>query len=120
MRDAENDFADDFALGLGDAVPGIVDLAQDGQRMRMESAAGRCQFDAAWQALKERLTEFVLQLRQLVAERRLRDVDRAGGLGKAAVFGNGEKVAELAQFHGGAIPCGAASLSRFKMGVSKF
>ena len=81
---AEDDLAVSLALRLCDAVPGILNLPQDGQGVRVESPAGRRQFDPAWQAVKERLAEFVFELCELLAERGLRDMDRGGGLGEAA------------------------------------
>ncbi|EWS62910.1 hypothetical protein Y695_03858 [Hydrogenophaga sp. T4] len=51
--------------------------------------------------MKETDTQLVFELGHLVAERRLGDKHPFGRLGKAAAVGDGHKVAQLAEFHGG-------------------
>src|SRR3546814_19101797 len=60
--------------------------------------------DAHGRAVQQRLADLVLQLRELLAERRLRDVELAGGLRQAPALDDLHEVTKLADIHGYASP----------------
>lgn len=57
----------------------------------------------AAEAIKEAAAEFGFEFLDLLGERRLGDVAFFRGAGKGGGVGDGAEVAELVEFHGGAI-----------------
>jgi hypothetical protein len=52
-------------------------------------------------ALKQRTSNFVFEVRDLLADGGLGDAEMARGFAEGSVFGDGAEVAEVAEFHGG-------------------
>ena len=57
------------------------------------------EFDAAAGPLEERGPELALELADLLAERRLRQVQPPGGDREVQRLGNGDEIAQVAEFH---------------------
>ena len=64
-----------------------------------EGLAGRGQLHAAAGALEQPHPELGLQRGDLLAERRLGDVQPGGGAPEVQLLGDGDEIAKLAQFH---------------------
>jgi hypothetical protein len=79
---------------------GAVDRAQDRLGIRQERAPGVGEADAARVAHEQRRIDLELQRAYLLGERRLLDVQLLRGARDVALAGDGDEVAEMAQFHG--------------------
>ena len=75
-----------------------------------EGAALLGHLDAARGAAKQREADLLFEQLHLLADRGLRNVQPRGGLGEAALLGDGQRVANLAEFH--SMFRGAAPLQR--------
>src|SRR3546814_7826636 len=98
-HEADRQHAGIAAVGLQRSHFRVLQPRQRGACLVVERAAGRGQRDAAVVALEQLHAELVFQLLQLRGKRRLRDVQPCGGRGEAALFGNGNEIAQLTQFH---------------------
>ena len=78
----------------------LVDLLQGPHREGEEQLAGLGRDDLLADAVEERLADLVLELADLVRERRLGDVHALGGAGEAEALGEGDEVAKMPQLHG--------------------
>ena len=78
---------------------GHVELGQHGARVAQEGLARRGQLDAAARALEQRAAELGLERANLLAERRLGDVQPRGGTPEVQLLGDGDEIAKLAEFH---------------------
>src|SRR5258706_15493465 len=76
-----------------------LDAAQDLDRVLVEGLAARRQLDAARKAPEERESELLLEVLDLLAQRRLLQAEAFGGARHALGFGDGDEVAQVAQFH---------------------
>lgn len=92
-------------LALGDLGAGAFGQAQDLLGADAEEAAFLGEGDGARAALEEAATQFLLQFPKLFGEGWLGDEETLGGAGDVSLAGDGEEVAEDAQFHRG-IPFG--------------
>jgi len=72
---------------------------QYGAGVRQESSARVGQADAAAKTVEEPRAQLLLEARNLLRQRRLRDVAMLGGAGETAGIGDGAEVAKLMQFH---------------------
>ena len=77
------------ALGLREYLPHLV-----GERL----PRGR-DLDAPLRAMEERESQLLLELADLLAERRLRDAEAAGGAPEVQLLRHGEEVAQVAELH---------------------
>jgi hypothetical protein len=71
--------------------PGLVEHGGAGGRQR----------DRPFATVNQAQAELGLQLADLFADRRVRDVHALGRSAEVALFGDGDEVAKLAKFHGG-------------------
>jgi hypothetical protein len=78
-----------------------VDLAQRGRHVAAQDLAGLGHAHLLAAAVEQGRTQLVLQLLDLVRQRRLRDVQALRRAGEVQRLGDGVEVAEVAQFHGG-------------------
>ena len=79
----------DRAVELGEHRPGVA----------QERLAGRRQLDPPARAGQQREPELVLQRPDLLAERRLGDVQPRGGAPEVQLLGDGDEITQLAKFH---------------------
>ena len=77
----------------------LVDLAQRLGRVADEVLAGFGQHDALADAVEQRAADLLLELADLVRQRRLRDVNALGGAGEAQALGERREIAEVAELH---------------------
>ena len=77
---------------------------EDGKRPFIEGFAGQSQPDMAGAALKERYAQLLLQQLHLMAERRLGEMQPAGGQGNSSFVDDSNKVAKLPEFHSVFLP----------------
>src|SRR3546814_1453373 len=73
----------------------LLELAQHETGVMIERETVFRRRDALGRAVQQRLADLVLQLRELLAERRLRDVELAGGLRQAPALRSEEHTSEL-------------------------
>src|SRR3954469_15351498 len=78
---------------------GGVGGAQDAARLLEQHNARRGQRDAAVRAVEEPDAELVLELADLLADGRLGDVEPLPGAAEVQLFGDGDEVPEMAEFH---------------------
>ena len=64
-----------------------------------KGATGGGEADAAWEAFEEGRAEFGLEFADLFAEGGLDDREAGGGAAEVFVFGGGDEVAEVSEFH---------------------
>ena len=57
------------------------------------------EFDPTRATVEQLRAEFVFEVFDLAAERRLHDMEVTGGLGHAAVFGDCQKITKMSKFH---------------------
>ena len=76
-----------------------VELGEDVARPGDEQLAGAGERDLARRALDEREPDLGLQALDLLRERRLGDVLARRGAREVALVGEGDEIAQLAQFH---------------------
>ncbi|MNT54097.1 hypothetical protein D3C72_1912310 [compost metagenome] len=74
-------------------------MRQRAARLIQKQRAGLRQFHAAAGARQQRRPQFFFQRLDLQAQRRLADVQPAGGLAEAQFLGDGDEVAQLAEIH---------------------
>ena len=79
-------------------------LAEHRLGVRAQRAARLGQREPAADAREERDAELGLQAADLLADRRLREVQRLGGGAERAALGGGQEVLELLQVHLKALP----------------
>ena len=75
---------------------GVGHLLQDGLRVLVEHLAGVGAEHALGGAVQQLRAQLLLQLAQLLGQRRLRDVQHQRGARQRAVIDDGDKVAKLA------------------------
>jgi len=85
---------------FGDGLTGGVDLRQDRSGVGEEASAGREELHPPRRSAKERRPELILEVADLTAQRRLGDVQAAGGPADVLLFGDGDEVGDLRQAHG--------------------
>src|SRR3954453_18643874 len=78
---------------------GGVGGAQHAARLLEQCSARRGQRDAAVRAVEEPDAELVLELADLLADGRLGDVEPLPGAAEVQLFGDGDEVPEMAEFH---------------------
>ena len=98
--EAHGDAADLAARGAARAGLGALDVGQDRLGVGQEGAAGVGQAHAARMAHEQRGVDLALERLDLLAERRLLHVELLGRARDVALAGDGDEVAEMAQFHG--------------------
>jgi hypothetical protein len=98
--DADMNGAGDGVFLFDDFAFGGFEFAQDGASVRKKSLAELGEADAAPEAVEQARAEFVLELEDLLGQRRLGDVRLFGGAREGKSFGDGAKVAKLVEFHG--------------------
>src|ERR1700741_1651400 len=76
-------------------------LAQRPAAAREQHLAGSRDRDTARAAFEQGTAQFVFEFLDVAAERRLGDVQRARGGGKAATLGDGNEITDLPQVHDG-------------------
>ena len=72
---------------------------QDGPRVLKETPPGLGERHLAPRAFEQAGAQFRLEVADLHGQRRLADVQALGRTGKAQGLGNGDEVAQVAQFH---------------------
>jgi hypothetical protein len=77
----------------------LIELVQDCRRFLIENFARSGRPDASGAALKKHDAEPLLQLGDLLAQGRLRDMDDGSRAGKAASVDNFHEISELAELH---------------------
>jgi hypothetical protein len=65
-----------------------------------ESDTGLRQFGSLRNTTKQRGPDFVFQISNLQAERRLTDANTSGGASEIPLFRNGKKIADVSKFQG--------------------
>ncbi|MOA43871.1 hypothetical protein D3C78_1660720 [compost metagenome] len=80
--------------------PGLVQAIQHGADVGQQHAARFTELDASAGAYEKTDAEVGLQIAQLLAERRLRNVQLPGRFRKALFFRNRREVPKLPQVHG--------------------
>ena len=98
--EAHGDAADLAARGAARAGGGAVDVGQHGFGVGQERAAGVGQRHATRMAHEQLGVDLALQRLDLLAERRLLHVELLRRPRDVALAGDGDEVAEMAQFHG--------------------
>src|SRR4051794_31478973 len=78
---------------------GGVGGAQHAARLLEQRTARGGQRDAALRAVEEPDAELLLELADLLADRRLGDVEPLRGAAEVQLFGDGDEVPEMAEFH---------------------
>ena len=68
-------------------------------RFSKKNQALRCQPDASRATIKQRAAHLLLEIRDLLRDRGLRDVHLPARLGKALSIGYGAEVTQMPQFH---------------------
>ena len=84
---------------LLDLHAGALDIGQDPPREREQRLAGRSERDVAARPTEQSRAELALERADLLAQRRLRDVDRLGGAREVTRVGHGREVLELPELH---------------------
>ena len=97
--EAHGDAADLAARGAAGADLGVLGLRQDRLGIGQEGAAGIGQGDAARMAHEQRGVDLALERADLLAERRLLHVQLLRRARDVALMGDGDEIAEVAQFH---------------------
>ena len=77
---------------------GLAQPVEDLARRREQTLAGRRQDQPLSDAEKERRAETRFDVAELMAERRLREVQRVAGAREAAAFGDGADEAQMTDF----------------------
>ena len=85
-----------IAPGGGD---GDLELGEHRAGVAQEGRAGRRQLDSPARAGEQRAAQLLLQRADLLAERRLGDVQARGGAAEVQLLGDGDEVTQLAEFH---------------------
>jgi hypothetical protein len=83
-----------------DVAPGGFEFAKDGASAREKGFAEIGEADGASETIEEACAKFVLELANLLGERRLRDVGLFGAAAETAGFDDGTEITELVEFHG--------------------
>ena len=78
---------------------GHVELGEHGAGVAQEGLARRGQLHPAARALQQRAAELGLERVDLLAERRLGDVQSRRGAPEVQLLGDGDEIAKLAEFH---------------------
>src|SRR5208282_2932050 len=76
-----------------------IGLNEGAARLFQHDAARVGKLDAAARALEQLHPEFVFELADLLAERRLRHMQALRGAAEVQLFSDGDEVAEVSQFH---------------------
>lgn len=95
----EGNYAAHLAARIGDIVLRRLDIPDDTGGADEQGAARGCRHGLAFQPGEKPVAEFGFQLLNLLAERGLRHVAVRGGAAEIAHPGDGERVAELVEFH---------------------
>src|SRR6185503_6945143 len=95
--DADDELTE-FADALGD-VRRVIGLGEDHPRFGDEHPARFGQLHLPLRPMEQFDAEFILELPDLLTERRLTDVKTLRRLSEVQAVGNGNGVAEVAQFH---------------------
>ena len=93
----------ELALDLADAARHglhVLGARQHVACVAVEEAAGFGELERACAALEQRGAQLLFQLLDLPAQRGLGDEQALGRAGEIALFGNGDEVAQMAEFHG--------------------
>ena len=98
------DFAASSSGDRLDHFDGILGAPQDSAGFGEECPARLGEADGVGAVLEESDAEFVLQVADLPAERRLRYMQARRGAGDVLIFRDGHEVAQVTQFHEGSIP----------------
>ena len=77
----------------------FVDVAEGAPGALEEDFAGGCELDCARCAEEERVAEDLFELADLLREWGLSEVESAGGASEVELFGDGDEVAEMAEFY---------------------
>lgn len=80
-------------------MPNRFDVLENFLRVLIDTLAQGREERTFLASLQQRLAHFLLELSDLVAERRLGDVAALGGPGKAVAVGHGDQITELLDFH---------------------
>jgi hypothetical protein len=87
----------DAAGGEAGALDGSLQRSERGRRLVEQRSAGGRQLDPSARADEQRRAERLLQLADLAAERRLRDVEACSGAPEVELVGDGQEVAKQAR-----------------------
>jgi len=96
---------------LGEFVLGAGELVENGTRTREKGFAKIGEADGAAEAIEEASAEFGFKLLDLLREGRLGDVTFFSGTGEGGGVGDGAEIAELVEFHNGAVSCKPQAVS---------
>ena len=97
--EAHGDTAGLAACGATGPHGSLVDSREDRFGIDQKGAAGIGQADAARMAHEERRVDLAFEGAYLLRQRRLLDVEFLGRTRDMPLMGNGDEVAEMAQFH---------------------
>ncbi len=98
---ADGDVAGNDASALAHLGLGFRHRAQDDAGVLIEPFAGRGRFHAARLALEQGRCELGLQVRDVMAQRGLRDVHLVGRARQVPLLVDGDEITELARIHDG-------------------
>src|SRR5204862_6220066 len=98
-RESEHDRSLDPGGDASRAALGHFEPGHRGPRVFQECDACRRELDAARQPLEEQDAELALEGLQLLAERRLLDSEPPGRAREAALLGDGDEIAKMAELH---------------------
>ena len=79
---------------------GVLDGVEDLARAHEERRAGRGQLDLALVAQQQRRADLLLELADLLAQRRLGHVQALRRAAEVQLLGDGDEVAQVAELHG--------------------
>ncbi|MNN04923.1 hypothetical protein D3C81_1176640 [compost metagenome] len=101
--EAHLEFAQLAALGAAGDGHRPLQLGQHLTRLGQEQPAGLAQRHSAVGALEQAHAQLLLQRLDLLAQRRLGNAQLQGGAAEVQLFGNGDEIAQVAEFHDASI-----------------
>ena len=97
--DAQRDCPDGLLAALVHGALGVTQVREDAPGKRQSFCPASVSVGSAREAVEERLAHLRLQLLDLLAQRRLGDAHALRCEREPALLGDGDKVAELVDFH---------------------
>ena len=98
--EADRQPADLAALDAPGLARRVLDRVEDLPRPDQERLAGRGQLDLALVAQQQRRADLLLELADLLAQRRLGHVQALGRAAEVQLLGDDDEVAQVAELHG--------------------